>query len=136
MGKRIIAQRRGRGGRQYRALKKGKLAPARYPEVSSKLVRGEVHDILHEIGRAAPLAKVKFEKNNFHIFLLLQVKSGAMIELGKGSQLKEGNVLPLSEIPEGSIICNIELNQGDGGKTCKGTWWVRPLFFHILRQVL
>ena len=131
MGKRIIAQRRGRGGRQYRALKKGKLAPARYPEVSSKLVRGEVHDILHEIGRAAPLAKVKFEKNKFsYIPAITGLKVGAMIELGKGSQLKEGNVLPLSEILEGSIICNIELNQGDGGKLVKAPGGSATLFSH------
>ncbi len=86
MGKRIIAQRRGRGGRQYRALKKGKLAPARYPEVSSKLVRGEVHDILHEIGRAAPLAKVKFEKNKFsYIPAITGLKMWGCYQKGDGN---------------------------------------------------
>jgi|TARA_B100000315_G_scaffold69138_1_gene62989 large subunit ribosomal protein L2 len=131
MGKRIIAQRRGRGGRQYRALKKRKLAPARYPEVSSKLVRGEVKDILHEIGRNTPLAKVKFEKENFsYIPAITGLRVGAMIEIGKGSQLKEGNVLPLSEMPEGSIICNIELNQGDGGKLVKTPGGSATLFSH------
>lgn len=131
MGKRILTQRRGRGGRQYRALKKRKLGPAKYPGVSSELVRGEVKDILHEIGRATPLAKVNFGKDNFsYIPAITGLRVGATIEIGKGSQLKEGNVLPLSEIPAGSIICNIELNQGDGGKLVKAPGGSATLFSH------
>ncbi|MFQ6134961.1 MAG: 50S ribosomal protein L2, partial [Nitrososphaerales archaeon] len=65
MGKRILAQRRGRGGSQYRAPKKGKIAPARYPELSGEILKGEVIDILHERSRGAPLAKVKFGEGRF-----------------------------------------------------------------------
>ena len=137
MGKRIIAQRRGRGGLQYRAPKKGKFAPAKYPGVSSEVMKGEVIDILHETGRATPLAKVKFQTDGFSFIpAITGLKVGTVIEIGKGSQLKEGNILPLSEMPEGSIICNIEINQGDGGKLVKASGGSATLFSHTPKGTL
>jgi large subunit ribosomal protein L2 len=38
------------------------------------------------------------------------------IEVGENAALKPGNILPLERIPEGSMIHNIELSPGDGGK--------------------
>lgn len=131
MGKRIITQHRGRGGQQYRAPKKGKLMPAKYPGISNEIVKGEVIDIVHETGRATPLAKIKIGIDKFlYIPAITGLTVGSVIEIGKGSQLKEGNILPLSEIPEGSTICNIELNQGDGGKLVKAPGGTAILFSH------
>lgn len=133
MGKRILTQHRGRGGKQYRAPLKGKIMPAKYPQVSTEIIKGEVIDIVHETGRAAPLAKVKINTDRFlYIPAITGLAVGSIIEIGKGSQLKEGNILPLSEIPEGSSICNIELSQGDGGKLVKAPGGSAILFSHTL----
>ena len=35
---------------------------------------------------------------------------------GEGIELKPGNILPLKDIPEGTLIHNIESKPGDGGK--------------------
>lgn len=131
MGKRILTQHRGRGGMQYRAPQKGKLMPAKYPEVTNGVLKLEVIDIVHETGRATPLAKIKIDKDRFlYIPAITGLAVGSIIEIGKGSQLKEGNILPLSDIPEGSSICNIEINQGDGGKLVKAPGGSAILFSH------
>lgn len=118
---------------QYRAPKKGKISPARYPDVSEALVKGEIIDLLHERGRSSPLAKVKIGENQFiYLPAVTGLKVGATINIGKGAELKDGNILPLSEIPEGTIICNIELNQGDGGKLVKAPGSSATLFSHTV----
>ncbi len=122
---------------QYRAPKKGKIAPARYPEQSGELLKCKVIDILHERGRNAPLAKIELREDKFaYIPAVTGLKVGAQIEIGKGAEVKEGNILPLAEIPEGSTICNIELNQGDGGKLVKAPGNTATLFSHTTKGAL
>jgi large subunit ribosomal protein L8e len=41
--------------------------------------------------------------------------SGQFIYCGKKAALTVGNVLPLSSMPEGTIICNVEGKLGDRG---------------------
>jgi large subunit ribosomal protein L2 len=41
------------------------------------------------------------------------------IEVGEEASLNTGNILPLSHIPEGTLIHNVELKPGDGGKLVK-----------------
>ena len=36
-----------------------------------------------------------------------------------------GNILPIGKIPEGTMICNIELRPGDGGKLSKSSGVIR-----------
>lgn len=137
MGKRILTQHRGRGGFQYRAPKKGKVAPAKYPDLSDKKLSGAVVDILHERGRDAPLAKIKIGEGRFsHIPAVTGLRVGSQIEIGKKADLKEGNVLPLTDIPAGSTICNIELSKGDGGKLVKAAGSSAILFSHTAKGAL
>ena len=35
--------------------------------------------------------------------------------------MKVGNVLPVGKIPEGTIVCNVELSPGDGGKIARSS---------------
>jgi len=46
----------------------------------------------------------------------LKLKVGDEIISGEKAPIKEGNTLPLREIPEGSLVCNIELKKGKGGQ--------------------
>merc|ERR1712174_26190 len=41
--------------------------------------------------------------------------TGQFIYCGKKAQLVVGNVLPLSSVPEGTIVCNVESKVGDRG---------------------
>ncbi len=44
------------------------------------------------------------------------LKVGATITSGKGSEISVGNALPLSEIPLGSFVHNVEVKAGKGGQ--------------------
>ena len=41
--------------------------------------------------------------------------------MGKKAPIEIGNILPIGNIPEGTIVCNIELHPGDGGKIVKSS---------------
>lgn len=49
------------------------------------------------------------------------VYTGQFIFCGAKAHLKIGNILPLSSMPEGTIICNIEEKQGDCGKLARAS---------------
>jgi large subunit ribosomal protein L2 len=118
MGRRILVQKRGKGAPQFRARKVGKIADAKYPTIRyGEKLEGKVIKLLHERGRTAPLAQVKL--NDGRVFYMPAVEgmvANSKIEIGKGASPMAGNVLHLIDIPEGSSICNIELNYGDGGR--------------------
>ncbi|MGB9659159.1 MAG: 50S ribosomal protein L2 [Nitrososphaerales archaeon] len=123
MGKRILQQRRGRGGIQFRAPTKGKLAPARYPPFPIAETRwGIVTGLFNERGRSAPLAQITFDDGTVNYLPAVNgYYVGHKIEIGPEAEPKIGNILPLEKIPEGTNICNIERNVGDGGKLIKAS---------------
>ena len=117
MGKRILQQHRGKGGIQYRAPVVGKFAKVRYPFVpEGQTVEAKIIDIVHERGRAYPLAQLDFKGKRFYIPAVSGVTVGSQIKIGAQAGVAAGNVLPLSSIPEGRTICNIERYLGDGGR--------------------
>jgi len=77
---------------------------------------------LHEPGRGSPLASVKLETGqSYHTVVPEGVYEGQSIQIGSKASVDIGNVLPLSNIPEGTMICNIELSPGDGGKIARSS---------------
>ncbi|MCS7116634.1 MAG: 50S ribosomal protein L2 [Nitrososphaerota archaeon] len=132
MGRRIIQQKRGHGAPQYRVASKGKIAPVSYP--SQKI--GETNtayvlDILHERGRFTPIAQLSMDDGRVvYIPAVEGLQVGAKIEIGFEASVKQGNILPLSKIPEGTVICNIEKNFGDGGKLVRAPGSSAVLFSH------
>lgn len=121
MGKRILVQRRGRGSPQFRARKVGKLAPAKYPLYPlDETHKGVVEDIVHERGRQAPLARIRFDDNTVtYLPAVVGLERGAEVFIGPDSPVANGNILPLGRIPEGTLVCNIEKNAGDGGELAR-----------------
>jgi large subunit ribosomal protein L2 len=118
MGKNLIQQKRGKGSPRYRAPSfryKGKSTLLGYDK--DKIINAQISDILHSSGHSAPLIELKYSNG---IVGLLQapegMKVGDQIEIGENVKLKTGNILPLRNIPEGTSICNIEANPGDGGR--------------------
>ncbi len=130
MGKRILQRRAGKGGIQFRARTKGKIAPVRYPQVSPEPQdRGVVRAILDERGRSAPLAQLEYGNSQFtYIPASVGLTVGREIQIGPSANVSSGNVLPLSSIPEGTRVCNIELRPGDGGKLVRSSGGSAVLF--------
>jgi large subunit ribosomal protein L8e len=90
-------------------------------------VKGVVKEIYHERGRGAPVAKVQFKgvynfkKINTQLCAPEGMYSGQFIFAGKKAKLDVGNILPIGQIPEGTVICNIEQKVGDCGKLCRAS---------------
>lgn len=126
MGKRIRVQRRGRGSPAFRASSHKRVAPARYPNLSKEVregvIRGQVTGLLHDPGRGSPLALVEFETGSTYYSVVPEgIHEGQIIELGEKAHIDVGNVIPIGKIPEGTIVCNIELSPGDGGKLARSS---------------
>ena len=128
MGKRIRVQRRGRGGSTYRASTHKRVAPSRYPltirakEHYESAVNGSIEEFIHDPGRGAPLALVKFENGEKCYTVVPEgVHTGQQIQIGGKAVVEVGNILPMGKIPEGTMVCNIELRPGDGGKITKSS---------------
>ena len=82
-------------------------------------------DIVHDPGRGAPMVTVKFRNpyvNRKDAELMIApegVYTGQYIYAGKKATVAVGNILPLGQMPEGTIVCNVERYPGDCGKLAK-----------------
>lgn len=132
MGKRILVQKRGRGGKQFRSTITGKIAPAKYPSYALKEQHaGQVVDLIHETGRDAPLAKIKFDDGKYSYIPAVEgISAGSRIELGPNAAANPMNINSLDKIPDGTTICCIERNFGDGGKLVKAAGSYATVFGH------
>ncbi|MDD5148211.1 MAG: 50S ribosomal protein L2 [Candidatus ainarchaeum sp.] len=124
MGRRLIQQRRGKGGHTFLARKDG--VKARYPRLSEEQkeekLTGQVISLFKDSGRMNVLADVLLQ-NNLHSYMVAAegIGIGQRIEIGKKAELNIGNAMQLESIPEGCPIFNIEHISGDGGVLVKGT---------------
>ncbi|GAB5037122.1 60s ribosomal protein [Nannochloropsis oceanica] len=124
MGKVIRTCRKGKGGifKSHIKLNKNpvKLRKLDYAEKHG-YIKGVVKEIVHESGRGAPVARVQFKnayrfKRDTESFVAVEgLYSGQFIFAGKKASLVIGNVLPLSQIPEGTVVSNVEASPGDRG---------------------
>ena len=113
MGKNLRQQRRGRGtSPTYRSPGHRHLGPARTPSDGGD---GVVVDIRHAPGHTAPLARVRFGAQEVLMIAPDGLQVGQAVTVG-GPNVDRGNALPLREIPEGTLVYNIESAPGDGGR--------------------
>ena len=93
-------------------------------------------DIIHERGRDAPLAKIKFD-NGIYSYVPAPEGTivGSKIEVGKDANPSSKNILSLGSIPDGTLVCNIEKNIGDGGKLIKAAGCSAIVFSHSIDSV-
>ncbi|MGD1999722.1 MAG: 50S ribosomal protein L2, partial [Desulfobacterales bacterium] len=106
---RITSRHRGGGHkRHYRVIdfKRNKIGiPAR------------VATIEYDPNRSARIALLHYaDGEKRYILAPLNLKVGDMVEAGPEVDIKPGNALPLSNIPLGTHIHNIELRAGNGGQ--------------------
>ncbi len=55
-----------------------------------------------------------------YILAPTRVKVGDVLRSGQGSDIRPGNALPMRYIPVGSVVHNVELKPGGGGKMARG----------------
>ena len=119
MGKRIRAQRLGRGSPTFRASLRRKYAVG-YPSqiiYRSSLLKGKVIALDHDSGRGAPIALIALETGEaFPVVAVEGMYVGQLIEMGEQASIDLGNILPLGRIPEGTTVSMIEHKPGNGGK--------------------
>lgn len=84
-------------------------------------VKGKISSIEYDPNRSARVALVVYEDGDKRYILAPDgLKVGDVIQAGSGSPVSVGNSLPLSEIPPGTFIHNIELQPGRGGVLARG----------------
>jgi len=117
MGRRIQGQRRGRGTPTFRAPSHRYKADLQHSTVEADdTIAGKIVDIEHDPARSAPVAVVEFDEAGRRYVLVPEgVGVGERIQVGVSAEIKQGNTLPLAEIPEGIPVCNVESRAGDGG---------------------
>ena len=130
MGKHVLTQRKGSGSvytvHGHKRVGPAKLRRLDYAERNG-FMRGTVKDIIHDPGRGAPLAQVEFRnpykyKRVKELFVAAEgMFTGQALYCGQKAQLAIGNVLPLGNIPEGCIVCNVEAKCGDRGTIARAS---------------
>ncbi|MBI1305417.1 MAG: 50S ribosomal protein L2 [Bacteroidetes bacterium] len=95
--------------------------------------RYRVVDFKRSITGKAEVKSIEYDPNRSAFISLLQhtggevsyilapvgLKVGQTVETGSGIAPEVGNALPLSEMPLGSIVHNIEMQPGKGGEICR-----------------
>ena len=130
MGKVIRGSRKGAGGvfKSHNKHRKGacKLRPYDYAEKHG-YIKGVIKAIIHDPGRGAPIARVQFRhpykyKMVTENFIAVEgMYTGQFVYSGKNAALKIGNTMPVSAMPEGTIMSNVEEKPGDRGKLARGS---------------
>ena len=71
----------------------------------------------YDPNRSANIALLEYEDGERRYILApVGLKAGDKVESGAGADIKEGNALPLANIPVGTMIHNIELHPGNGAQ--------------------
>ncbi len=105
----ITVRRRGGGNkRKYRVVdfRRDKLG-----------VPGKVASIEYDPNRSAHIALVHYaDGEKRYILAPAGIRPGDTVQAGPDAEIRSGNSLPLRNIPTGSLVHNLELTPGSGGK--------------------
>ena len=118
MGKRIIAQARGKGSNTYKVRKKAFKCKLKYPP--SLVGQGIIVKLLNSPGHTAPVAKIKYERGVFYIPAFKGAFEGQVVSFDQ-QEIKEGNILELGKIPLKTTVYCIESKPKDGGVFVKAS---------------
>jgi len=130
MGKVIRSCRRGKGSvfKSHTSGRIGAMGMKRADYTERKgYSKGVVKAISHDKGRGAPVATIqfkdnyRFQRNDVLITAPEGLYTGQFVYAGLKATLSIGNILPVGQVPEGSVICNIEAKPGDGGKMARAS---------------
>lgn len=109
---RVTSRRRGGGvKRQYRIIdfKRDKNG-----------IEATVAHIEYDPNRTARIALLHYaDGEKRYILAPVGLNQGDVVISGEGADIKPGNAMPMSRIPVGTNIHNVELNPGKGGQLCR-----------------
>ena len=107
---RITVRHQGGGNRQkYRIID---FKRNRYDDMEATVV-----GIEYDPNRSANIALIQYENGDKAYILAPQgLTDGAKVVAGKKADIRPGNCMEIQSIPVGTMIHNIELNPGQGGK--------------------
>ena len=81
---------------------------------------GTVSSIEYDPNRTANIALITYaDGEKRYIIAPKGLTVGMKIESGENADIKVGNNLPLANIPEGTMVHNVELNPGKGGQLAR-----------------
>ena len=81
---------------------------------------GTVASIEYDPNRTANIALINYaDGEKRYIIAPKGLKVGDKIESGEKADIKVGNTLPLANIPEGTMVHNVELKAGKGGQIAR-----------------
>jgi len=132
----LLVQRRGRGSSVFRSPSwkregSARYRPFKFDEVYNKTIAGTVVELLHDPGRGCPLALVKFEDGVEMLMVAPEgLAVGQRIYYGANAPVRVGNILPVGKVPEGTMVCNIEIRPGDGGKLARSSGTYATVLAH------
>ncbi len=115
MGKNLIQQRRGKGS-IFTGLKHQQKGAAKLPRTDAG--NGIVKDIITNKLHSAPLLVVDY---NGKKELMIAPEGMTVGDVITNDAVAVGNTLALKDIPEGTLIHNVEAVFGDGGKFVRGS---------------
>ena len=83
-------------------------------------VPGEVDSIEYDPNRSSRIALIKYRDGDWRYIIAPQgLQVGDPVEAGENAEIRLGNALPLSAIPTGTQVHNIELKVGKGGQMAR-----------------
>ena len=83
-------------------------------------VAATVERLEYDPNRSAFIALVKYEDGELSYIIAPQrLKAGDRVVAGARVDIKPGNAMPMAAMPVGTIIHNVELKQGAGGKLAR-----------------
>jgi len=115
--RRLHQQRRGKGSPKYISNQNNAHFKAMYPfNYTMERMNGEVIDIMHNPGKGAPIAEIKLENGTvFYTPASEGSYVGQIIEVGNNAALGLSHIVPLSLVPPGFTVYNLESKAGTGG---------------------
>ena len=83
-------------------------------------IPAKVASIEYDPNRSAYIALLNYaDGEKRYILAPIGLAVGDVVESGENAEIKAGNALPLTKIPVGSIVHNIEFNPGRGGRIAR-----------------
>jgi large subunit ribosomal protein L2 len=84
-------------------------------------IPAKVASIEYDPNRNARIALLHYaDGEKRYILAPARVAVGDVLQSGQGSEIRPGNALPMRYIPVGTVIHNVELKPGAGGKIARG----------------
>jgi len=127
MGKRILAQRKGRGVLGFRSPSHRHAGEVKYRpfKQKEKLLKFKIIEFIHSPGRGAPVARIQFDDAEKRLWLppegVYEGEEFIQSKTGYGQTVSVGNILPLKKMPLGTLVFNIESTPQDGGKFARAS---------------